>query len=477
MTSIDTLPDDVLLEIFNFHGYLYDDYIGVKRETAWQTLVHVCRRWRCIVFGSPRHLNLQLVCTERTRARDMLDVWPAFPLIVSDIDHTIGSVDNIIAALECSDRVYRIDINIFCRSELDAKNLLDILLGAMQQPFPEQTNLKLRSFNSKSNETMAVVPDSFLGGSAPRLEYLSLDGIPFPGLPNLLLFTTHLVSLSLDNIPHSGYISPDVMVAVLSTLTSLERLSLEFISPRSCPDQASRRPPPKTRSVLPSLADIRFKGVSEYFDDLVACVDAPQLNRLNITFFNDIVFDTPQLARFISHTRKSKALKSVEISFQDGGASIDFSSQTSPFVFNVTIWCRGLDWQVAAVEQVCTSCLPPLYMLEDLYFHEDSFSPPDRKDSVENREWLELFRPFMAVKNLYLSDNLASLIAPALQELVEGRTTDVLPALQNIFLEGLESSGSIQETIGKLVAARQAAYHPIVITPWTDLETDLESED
>ena len=463
MTSIDTIPDDVLLEIFNFHGYYDDDFIGFEREKSWQTLVHVCRRWRCIVFGSPRHLNLQLVCTERTPARDMLDVWPAFPLILY-YGYGIGSPDNIIAALECSARVYQIDIDISWSSKLDAKNLLDILLGPMQQPFPELTRLDLATLD---DETMAVVPDSFLGGSAPRLRHLLLNRIPFPGLPKLLLSTTHLVNLSLYNIPHSGYISPDGIVAVLSTLTSLEILTLRFKSPRSCPDLASRRPPPKTRSVLPGLTYFDFKGVSEYLDDLVACIDAPQLNNLDITFFNDIVFDTPQLARFISHIPKSKALESVHITVQYERARIDFSSQTSGRgLFNVAILCRGLDWQVAAVEQVCTSCLPPLYMSEDLYFQEDSRSPPDWKNSVENGEWLELFRPFMAVKNLYVSENFASRIAPAVQELVEGRATGVLPALQNIFLEGLESSGSVQESIGKLVAARQAANHPIVISPW-----------
>ena len=464
MTSIDTLPDDVLLEIFNFHhGYYDDDYNGVKREKAWQTQVHVCRRWRCIVFGSPRHLNLQLVCTQRTPTRDMLDVWPAFPLIVSYDDDGIGSVDNLIAALECSDRVYRIYIDTV-RSPT-----LDIFLAVMQQPFPELSNLALTSYNTKFNETMSVVPDSFLGGSAPRLEYLWLFGILFPGLPKLLLSATHLVHLSLYDIPHSGYISPDSMVAVLSTLTSLERLTLLFESPRSCPDQASRRSPPKTRSVLPSLTLFGFKGVSEYLDDLVAYIDAPQLDCLTIAFFNDIEFDTPQLVRFISHTPKSKALESVYIIHHNWSAVFDFSLQTSGRgLFNVMMLCAGLDWQVAAVEQFCTSCLPPLNMLEDLYFHEDSLSPPDWKGSVENREWLELFRPFMAVKNLYVTENLASLIAPALQELVEGRTTNVLPALQNIFLDGLESSGSVQETIGKLVAARQDANHSIVISPWTD---------
>jgi len=74
----------------------------------------------------------------------------------------------------------------------------------------------------------------------------------------------------------------------------------------------------------------------------------------------------------------------------------------------------------------------------------------------------------MAVKNLYLPEEYASLIVPALQGLVEGRTTEVLPALQNIFLKGLKSSGSVQESIGKFVAARQVANHPIGISPWTD---------
>ena len=396
----------------------------------------------------------------------MLDVWPAFPLIVVFHDNSpTGSVDNIIAALECTDRVCQIYLSITGRL------YLDIFLAAMQQPFPQLTHLHLWS-DDEIDET-AGVPDSFLGGSTPCLDWLQLYHIPFLGLPKLLLSATHLQILDLYNIPHSGYISPDEMVAALSSLTSLETLTLGFKSPRSCPDQASRRPPPKTRSVLPVLTSFEFKGVSEYLDDLVAYIDAPQLNTLFITFFNDIVFDTPQLARFISHTPKSKALESVYITLRDWGASIDFSSQTSRRgLFKVEILCRGLDWQALSLEQVCTSCLPPFYMLEDLYFDEDPRLPPDRKDSVENGQWLELFCPFVAVKNLYLSENLASRMAPALQELVEGRTTEVLPALQNIFLKGLESLRFVHDSIGKLVAARQAANHPIGIFPWTELEED-----
>ena len=102
-------------------------------------------------------------------------------------------------------------------------------------------------------------------------------------------------------------------------------------------------------------------------------------------------------------------------------------------------------------------------MLEDLYIHDHPYDPPDWKDDIENGLWLQLLHPFTAVKNLYLSEQIALRIGPALQELAEGRTTEVLPALQIIFLEGLESSGPVQEGIGKFVAARQVASRPIEI--------------
>ena len=59
---IDVLPDEVLLEIFDFYmimnlNDLYGEETSVK---AWQTLVHVCQRWRSLVFESRRRLKLRL---------------------------------------------------------------------------------------------------------------------------------------------------------------------------------------------------------------------------------------------------------------------------------------------------------------------------------------------------------------------------------------------------------------------------------
>ena len=455
MILVDTLPDDVLLAIF--------DCCVAQREEAWQPLVHVCRRWRSIIFTSPRHLKLRLVCTKRTPARDMLDIWPALPLVIRGYYYSQrGSVDNVIAVLERCDRVCQIIVDFVSSSDME------IYLAAMQQPFPELTHLSLDSFN----KPVSVVPDSFLGGSAPRLRYLNLSGIPIPGIPKLLLSATHLARLSLYDIPHSGYISPEAMVTALSTMTSLSSFSLGFRSPRSCPDQASRRPPPSTRSVLPVLEKFGFTGVTEYLEDLVARIDAPRLGYLKITFFNDTIFDTPHFIQFISRTPASRAPETGRIFLSDGAAHLSFSSRKSDERgFYVKILSQGLDWQLSSLEQVCTLCLPPLAMVEDLYIYEGSEWPPDWKDEIENGQWLEPLHFLTAVKNLHLSKEMALRIGPALQELADGSTT-VLPDLQNIFLEGLESSGPVQEGIAKFVAVRQVASRPIAVSGWANSDRD-----
>jgi hypothetical protein len=463
MTSIDMLPDEVLLTTFGFcEVFTFEDINSKKGTEAWQSLVHVCRRWRSIVFGSPRRLNLRLVSTPKTSVRELLDVWPPLPLVIQNIQSWLplplaGGVDNIVAALEHRDRadeIYLQNIN---------SSALEKVLAVMQEPFPELRSMRL----SSDDETVPVVPDSFLGGSAPRLEFLVLECIPFPGLPKLLLSSTHLIDLYLSDIPHSGYISPDAMVTALSTLTNLQSLRLKFQSPRPHPDPAFRRLLPPTRSVLPVLRRFSFKGVYEYLDDFVARIDAPRLDELSITFFNDIVFDAPRFIRFINHTPTLKAPDNAYVVLEYGTARVNFSSRTSGYrSLEVRVSCRERDWQVSSLEQVCTSCLPPLSTTEGLYFYAALYWPSNRQNNIESSLWLDLLHPFIAVKNLYLSKEFAPLIVAALQELVASRTTEVLPALQNIFLEEPQPSGPVQEGIGKFVAARRLSGHPIIVSLW-----------
>jgi hypothetical protein len=91
------------------------------------------------------------------------------------------------------------------------------------------------------------------------LQKIELEGIPFLALPALLLSTSDLVTLRLLSIPHTGYISPEDMVAALAILTRLEDLRIGLQSPASGPDRI--RLPPITRIVLPSLTYIKFWGL------------------------------------------------------------------------------------------------------------------------------------------------------------------------------------------------------------------------
>ena len=449
------LPDDVLLAIFDFCGDKYE-------LEAWQTLVHVCRRWRSVVLGSPRRLGLQLVCTSRTPARDTLNAWPALPLFIQCYHNPIEILDNIIAVLERSGCVREIDISHVSSLELGK------ISEVMQEPFPELTHMGLWS----EDEAVPILPDSFLGGSAPRLRSLEFQGIPFPGLPKILLSATHLFDLRLWDIPHSGFFSPESMVTALSTLTSLQELRLEFQSPRSRPHWASRRPPPPTRFILPVLQNFKFKGVSEYLEDLVACIEAARLDKFYVTLFNQIVFDAPQLIQFISRTPKLKALEKAHVIFEGGAARVNLSSQIpGNGELEVKIPCRELDWQVSSLEQVCTWCLLTVSTSENLYIYGHPLWKLGVQDNIENALWLELFRPFAAVKNLHLSQEFSRRIVPALQELDEGRTTEVLPTLEKVFLEELPITGPIQEGIQQFVAAREAS-HPIEVSHWDRDEVD-----
>jgi hypothetical protein len=105
-------------------------------------------------------------------------------------------------------------------------------------------------------------------------------------------------------------------------------------------------------------------------------------------------------------------------------------------------------------------------MLEDLYISECQYSRLNQLDNTENTAWLELLHPFASVMNLYLSGRVAPRIVLILQELVGARTVEVLPTLQNIFLEEFPPQGHIQEGIVQFIAARQVASHPVAVSRW-----------
>ncbi|KAI9460449.1 hypothetical protein F5148DRAFT_1377375 [Russula earlei] len=447
--TINTLPDDVLVEIFHFYVNLWR--IGTN---GWHTLVHVCQRWRHVVFASPRRLNLRLEYGGKRPMSEMLEVWPALPVEISyGSDLAVSnSWENVALALESEHR-HRI-----CQI-----NLLDIppskwerFAAAMQKPLPELSHLV---FSAEKN-TVTSLSDSFLGGSAPLLRELRLEDCPFPGIITLLLSASQLVVLDLWFIPDSGYISPQDLVTALSVLSRLEILHLGFESPLS---PASRPPPPLTRSVLAALTRLEFQGVHEYLEDLLAQIEAPLLNKLHVTFFMDIDFVLPQLLRLITHAESFNSCHRAAVRTSDSKIRFKIFRESPLFPdLSLEISCREFDRQLASLAQVCSSSFPLLSALVQLDI--TGYAPQSRwEDDMETTEWLEFLAPFTAMKDLRLSDEVAPHVCQALERLAEERVAEVLPALQNIFLRDPDLE---PKYIGGFVCARNLSGHPVEVYRW-----------
>ena len=463
--TINILPDDVLLLIFYFDQAVYVDGLGEDGRLwhppwRWHRLVHVCRRWRSVVFGPPKFLDLRLVCGPRTRVQ-FTGIWPPFPIIIRNWTFVPMPEDyDFDAAIVPHNSVCEINLSYITRSQLQQ------LTSAMLVQFPALIHLKL-VYKGRPWRPAPALPDGFLGGSAPRLQSLQLNAIAYPALSKLLLSATNLVYLTLPNTPLSEYFLPETLVTCLAVMANLKSFFIgfsQYLSTSFLSDlMESRRPPPKTRNVLPALTRFEFEGECEYLEDVLARIDAPFLDSIWITFVQTFISDFPQLAQFMRRTTRFQDFKEVHVDFNDFDGILVASLPPDTQAFDKKSGLRMGDWRISSLTEAITWFIPYIYMVEDLYLYRPGCSPTGR-GYVEDMymDWLELFRLFTGVKNLYVVKEISESIAFALQKLVG---EDLFPALENIFLEDLQSP--VQEAIGPFVAARQLLGRPVAVSHWT----------
>jgi hypothetical protein len=455
----DILPDDVLLQIFDFCrvGDHHPLELPTHPALEWHRLVHVCRRWRQIIFSSTRRLDLSLLCKQGTPVRKNLGLWPALPIIIHYADHLhcipkrpSHDEDSIIAALEHPDRVRRLKFPM--TSSLSGKLAT---VARAQEPFPILTQLWL----SSEDGCPMVLLSAFLGGLAPRLREIHLEGVFFPTLPTLLLSASDLAVLHLHRLPHTRYISAEAMVASLAALTRLHDLSIDFVWTwsTSLPDQSGRAAPP-TRVVLPVLTFFRFQGVSGYLEDLVAQIDAPCLTSIRIKCFDQLIFQVPQLFRFICQNQifEQALTMNAEVHFCSSYVKISLSAPSRRIFLEFQISCQGLDSQVSHLAEALSQSSMILFNVHHLFMLMYS----SQLEDVDNIEWLALLRRFTAVETLVLPHGLARPITDALNEVTVAMAPEILPALRLLHMIS-EGAGCVEE----FVATRQlSGLPPITIT-------------
>jgi len=465
--TIGTLPDDILLKIFKIFVDAVNFYHFAPKE--WRTLVHLCRRWRNLAFRYPRHLNLQLLYMPSERSvKEMLDTWPELPIHIWAFDYTMKETrDNVIEALCLDHRVSGIRFNQLPNWTWKSFEPL------MEQPFPALTDFSLRSSSPKH---VIPISRSILGGSAPRLQNLRLESLSFPALPELLLAATNLVRLSYDDIPSSGYIPPQAIVTGLSALTRLQSLSLTF-QPESFPFTAIRIPPPHTRTLLSALTHLHLQGVPEYVEDLVAQVDAPMLESTKITLFHREVLEVSELSKFVRRADKLSLLDRAEVTFESDSITVllaeAFEVKVDPKTLRLFFSCPQSNLRLSYFSQFCASCLPTLSSFESLHILVPRrYTPHPWCDAINDldHQWLELLRLFNTVKELRLSRIVALRVAQVLRGLPAERVSEVLPALENGFVSGLEDFVHVKKTISEFADARQLSGHPVSLYHWKGRE-------
>lgn len=285
-----------------------------------------------------------------------------------------------------------------------------------------------------------MLPSTFL---ALNLHHFSLHGVCLPKSLPFLASAFSLITLKLTNIPSHGYFSLDTLVTQLQHNPQLEELSIRFSTPLPCPStEGESLWALITHTALPALRWLEFCGVSVYLEGLIAQITFPLLERINITFFNQLDFTLPHLSNIIRttkmlrHTMANVIFNQVGISFVVGP-----HDQSSKGIFSLNISCKYFNWQIGSAIQICSMLLPVLSTAEELTldFEEESL-PPDWQNAVDAMVWHGILWPFTSVKKLSISHPLASELSNALESDDTGLVLELLPELQELEAQ-VESRG------------------------------------
>ena len=408
------------------------------------------------MFESPHRLDLRLIYTYEKPVRKTVDCWPTLPIAIW---YSAGRLfpedeDNVVAALRYPDRICEIDLTV-------TRSLLAKSFVLLRAPFPALERLQLRSHDSMRS---LILPTAFLGGAASRLREIYLDSTAFPMLPRVLLSAHELVSLRLDNIPISGYISPEFFATGLAATTRLKHLVISFLPPLSSNLRITTSSP-QNHTSLHALTDFQFRGDAGYLELLITTIDAPALERFSVILFERSSVDMPQLCQFIGRAKALRSPHHTSIELSDAEITITHDFPLSPVSalprnFKLHVSYEEVDLQMSTLAHISRqlsalfTCPERLDIVasSELYPWQD----PSEADSMQ---WLEVFRLFPGVKRLGVSSALASIVASTFDQ-VTG-TSNILSSLRELHMGG--SRTSTPSSIERFAALRERSGCPVSV--------------
>ena len=423
--------------------------------------MHVCQRWRQLIFTSPCRLNLQLLCTRKTPARKKLDCWPQIPIaiIVQGLgDLTPAQKKNLLTAFEHSDRVCSVTLSLTIRQ-------LEKMTQMMRRPFPALTHLRV-SFTPPFVGLFIYLPSGFLGGPISGLRELDVNHISPLTLPSIRSSTSDLVEFHLRDLLMDPLVYPEAMVAGLAVMTKLKTLTIDFDYYHAPHDSDPLALNFRARVILPTLTQFQFRGSRLYLEDFVAQLDTPWLFDLTVilvartTSDDPGVQEFPQLLQFID---RAKDLKLAQFSRARAEIHVAHSiihfdnpqTRQHPARLNLgEVRYHGsrplgafLSQAYAILSSVRNLSITPLHdrIIQNKYWHRTGL--------------LRLLHPFDTVETLHVEGQFTDLFPPMLNSLSNELVAEVLPSLRLLNFEG-KPLKSVQKLLVPFIEKRRFVGRP-----------------
>ena len=481
--TIDNVPDEVLLEIFDLYRHTFGDPLSSERvwnnKNGWFKLAHVCHNWRSVVLASPSRLRLRLYFAGHTPTRAVvLKPLSHLPIIV-DYSNVVWSASVrklLVSALRYPDRV--------CRVAITGP---DKITKVLDSPFPALESLEL---DCKG----LALPTPFMT-SIRSLRHLRLVSSSLTPFFPLLSFTRALVDLTLSI---NTVFCLEEGASLLTHLQCIPHLRNLQVCTRPMyiffPDTVVEMPP-ATSVLLAELTYFRFFGECAEMEWFVAGLVTPSLQELHISVFNTSnALYIPHLFKFIRVggisffaarlTFSEYCLTTSLFAYphSDNGPPSKIVTITTQFGAHLD---SAVSATLSAIEDLSLSLKYPMTAYESFL--------------GDLEPWRKVFEKFCNVKVLRLHPGLKTKIAdmlrhptvnpptPQLEEIVPDATTpldtpisgnsestlDIFPSLEEIVLYTSTSICGTEhrcglESFGPFVTARREVGRPVKVFWNTD---------
>jgi len=193
------------------------------------------------------------------------------------------------------------------------------------------------------------------------------------------------------------------------------------------------RMPNMTHTTLPNLRSLDFGGVSAYLEALLSHMNAPLLETLNLTFFNQLSFSVPHLRQFVTTTEYLRSSSVRFLFYKKAVAVFMYLSVTAPSpTLYIHVGCEHLDWQVSSMTQIFNVPGPLFSAVMDLTLDYRSHTPSSGSHNQADRtQWRELLGSFRNVETLRVHDGLVGELSCCLA--LDGESpSEILPELKKI---------------------------------------------